>query len=291
MDSSAKRLIVNADDFGMSPGVNRGVLDSHLRGIVTSTSVMVNMPDTDAAIAAADQDAPNLGLGLHLNLTHGRPIEKLARVTSLVDGDGCFRAAPLWVGEPETLRPEEVREELAAQFDRFVELTDRFPDHLDSHHFITFFNVHAFGAMLDLAECHGIPIRNPHPFLDQGRISEFCADIRAQNNGNGPTEDDIAGLAERLRTLSDNHPRVGRPAAFDRRFYGSGATIEQLVATLDTLGPGLTELMCHPGYATDPLDDDYREQRERELSVLTDHRVRAALERNRISLTSYARWR
>ena len=69
-----KRLIVNADDFGRAPGVNQGILDAHTHGIVTSTTVMINYPDAPAGIERAQADAPDLGLGLHLNLTSGPPI-------------------------------------------------------------------------------------------------------------------------------------------------------------------------------------------------------------------------
>lgn len=274
----------------MSSGVNRGVLVAHARGIVTSASVMVNTPAAKAAVSSAIRDTPALGMGLHLTLTHGQPVADPATIASLVDDRGRFRSAAHWMASPEEFDPAEIRHEITAQFGRFGELARVLPDHLDSHHFMTFFNAAAFAVMLDLAEEHGIPVRNPDAFLDERRIAEFCADIRAQNGGRGPRPQDVACLPARLRQLSEDHPDVGRPAAFDRRFYGDGATIERLVASLDALGPGLTEMMCHPGFATEPLDE-YREQRERELAVLTDHRVRTALRRNHISLASYREWR
>src|SRR2546430_15579124 len=74
----ARRLIVNADDFGLSAGVNRGVLEAHETGVVSSVSVLVNAPGwTDAAQRLRDLSSPSfpeLGVGLHLNLTTGRPV-------------------------------------------------------------------------------------------------------------------------------------------------------------------------------------------------------------------------
>jgi len=103
-------LIVNADDFGASRGINRGIADAHRRGIVTSASLMVDMP---AAEEAADllRDLPELGVGLHAALTSedGRPLIDFA------DAPHC-------------------RDELLRQLERFEQLVGRPPTHLDAHH-------------------------------------------------------------------------------------------------------------------------------------------------------------
>jgi chitin disaccharide deacetylase len=97
-------LIVNADDFGACSGVNRGIVEAFRHGIVTSTSLMVDRPGRDEAVALAG-GCPDLGVGLH------------ATVDDVMDAAGC-RAA------------------LEAQLDRFLELLGRLPTHLDSHHHI-----------------------------------------------------------------------------------------------------------------------------------------------------------
>jgi predicted glycoside hydrolase/deacetylase ChbG (UPF0249 family) len=101
-----KRLIVNADDFGYSPGVTRGILEAHERGIVTSTSLMVDEPAAEEAVELA-RDAPRLGLGLHAVL-----------------GDGNEPAVP----------PDACEAELERQLARFETLVGRRPTHLDSHY-------------------------------------------------------------------------------------------------------------------------------------------------------------
>src|SRR3954454_23441888 len=83
-------LIVNADDYALSPGVSRGILEAHARGVVTSTTALVNTPGAAAALAAARAAAPALGLGLHVNLSFGRPVLSPGAVPSLVGGDGAF---------------------------------------------------------------------------------------------------------------------------------------------------------------------------------------------------------
>jgi len=129
-----KYLIVNADDFGASSGINRGILEAHQRGILTSTSLMVNMPAALEAIELS-RAFPKLGIGLHVNFTG----ESEGPVVDIADSDAC-------------------RVELARQFDRFVALTERLPSHLDSHH-----HVHRrknlLPSFLDLAARYRLPLR------------------------------------------------------------------------------------------------------------------------------------
>jgi chitin disaccharide deacetylase len=130
-----KYLIVNADDFGASRGVNRGILEAHRRGILTSTSLLVKGPQSEEAVALG-RDAPELSIGLHVNLDEDRG--------------------------PVAGRLSRLQEELRAQFRRFEELTGRRPTHIDSHH-----NVHrdpdALPAFLALAARHGLPLREHSP--------------------------------------------------------------------------------------------------------------------------------
>jgi predicted glycoside hydrolase/deacetylase ChbG (UPF0249 family) len=124
-----KRLIVNADDFGMTPGVSAGILAAHRHGIVTSTTVLVTA-DLDRALLAEARDL-GLGLGLHVNLTLGNP---LTRGGSLVGEDGRFvRDARRAAARAESW---DVEREVEAQIERFLSLVGRPPTHLDSHHHI-----------------------------------------------------------------------------------------------------------------------------------------------------------
>ena len=84
-----KRLIINADDFGLSKGITDGILLTHERGILTSTSLMVNQAATEYAISRAE-DAPGLGIGIHLNLTQGAPVLPKEQVPTLVNSEGQF---------------------------------------------------------------------------------------------------------------------------------------------------------------------------------------------------------
>jgi predicted glycoside hydrolase/deacetylase ChbG (UPF0249 family) len=121
-----KSLIVNGDDFGASQGINRGVIEAHEKGILTSTSMMVDMP-ASADAAALSARHPKLGVGLHVVL-----------------GSPAGSAAP--------------EAEVERQLERFTELTGQLPTHIDTHH-----NVHRddgiLPAFLAVAGRHGLPLR------------------------------------------------------------------------------------------------------------------------------------
>ena len=129
-----KYCIVNADDFGASHGINRGIIEAHHHGILTSTSLMVNMP-CSAEAARQSCDVPSLSVGLHVNFTN----EGALPIVDLANSDQC-------------------RAELHKQFSSFHELMGRLPTHLDSHH-----NVHKYPQLLphfrDLAQQYGLPLR------------------------------------------------------------------------------------------------------------------------------------
>src|SRR6185295_3930581 len=125
--TAARTLIVNADDFGLTPGVSRGILEAGAKGIVTSTTVLVNRPTDPDLIARLE--ASGLGAGLHLNLTLGTPISNPRRVPSLVDGEGRFIRDPREAAS--RADKDEARIELGNQIDVFRALMGRFPTHLD----------------------------------------------------------------------------------------------------------------------------------------------------------------
>ena len=133
-----KYLIVNGDDFGVSRGINRGIVEAHHHGILTSTSLVVDMPWSEEA-AVLSCAWPDLGIGLHFHFTNGGRESAM----DLTDADTC-------------------RGELHRQFCRFEELMGRPPTHLDSHH-----NVHRDARLLphflDLARQYGLPLREHSP--------------------------------------------------------------------------------------------------------------------------------
>jgi predicted glycoside hydrolase/deacetylase ChbG (UPF0249 family) len=247
----AKYLIVNADDFNLTEGVTRGILDGHRRGIITSTTVMVNLPGLERARDLA-RESPGLDIGLHINLTFGAPILPASAVPSLVDPSGHLVRDRERVGDLGVV--SEIRDEAAAQAKRFAEVFGRRPTHLDTH-----YHMHrlprVFEAVMEVAEELRLPVRAVAP--------EMALQIRQR------------GLLAPDRMVGD----VGAEAYW---------TPENLVALLGTLPDGITELMCHPGYADDALSvSSYCAQRQGELRALCDSRVKAALSTAGVCLIGY----
>lgn len=155
-----KRLIVNADDFGMSPGISRGILEAHHKGIVTSTTVMIGYPDAPSNLAAGINDAPDLGFGLHITLTGGGPpVSPVHTIPTLLNDEGTFPGIEYWLRHLELINPAELELEVRAQFDRFVQTVGRFPDHLDCHHGCLYQMTAGQTLLLALANEHDLPIR------------------------------------------------------------------------------------------------------------------------------------
>src|SRR2546426_2855721 len=137
-------LIVNADDFGHSEGINRGIIEAHKNGIVTSASLMVNTRLAEAAVALSRQHQ-ELSLGLHVNFTG-----EGERIVDLKD-------------------LQAVRTELERQFQGFVDLTGRLPTHIDSHHHVhREFNIGHF--FIELSRRNGLPLRGYSQVVYVGRF-------------------------------------------------------------------------------------------------------------------------
>jgi hypothetical protein len=148
------QLIVNADDFGFSSGVNYGIIDSHLNGIVNSATMMMNMEGTEQAIQLA-KEHPSLQVGIHLVLTCGKPL--LQDVSSLTNEEGSFHSLSELHLKKDTVRLEEVEREWTAQIEKF--LSSGVPlTHMDSHH-----HVHTIEELLPvvqrLSKKHNLPVR------------------------------------------------------------------------------------------------------------------------------------
>jgi chitin disaccharide deacetylase len=220
--TAGRHLIVNADDLGASAGVNRGILECVERGIVTSASLMVDMPASEE-LASDRPDQRELSVGLHVMLT-----------------SECGELA---------IAPDACRGELDRQLARFEALLGRRPTHVDSHH-----NVHLDPPLRDqfvaFAAQLGVPLR-------AYSAARYFADFYGQWD-DGETH---------LELLS----------------------VDSLVAILETeVGPGVTELGCHPGYVDEDLRSSYAREREAELRTLCDPAVRERLAALEIRLVNFA---
>lgn len=150
-------LIVNADDFGLAPGVNRGIRAARLHGIVRSTSVIVNLPQFAESVREL-RAVPDIGIGLHLNLTQGTPVSAARDVPSLVDAQGMLQGDHDDIAARWTL--DDVRRELGAQVELFRS-TGLPLGHLDSHKHIHR-HLKVLEVVIDLARSLHLPVRPLH---------------------------------------------------------------------------------------------------------------------------------
>ena len=277
-----RRLIVNADDFGLHAAVNRGILTAHTEGIVSSTSLMAGGAAFDDAVRIA-RHCPQLGVGVHLTLVGASPLLPVAEVSSLLDEAGDFYGSyPLFIKRflRGKIRLAEVKRELAAQIDR-VRMAGIQPSHLDSHQ-----HLHVLpgigGLVLDLARRFSIrAIRIP---------AEPVAFI-------GATPATVGRLAGRggltmLANLFRQHAAAAGIRTSDHFFgmlAGGQLTEPALLAILRRLPPGDSELMTHPGFADESLADAFRwdYQWDAERQALTAPAVRALLAERQIRLISF----
>lgn len=281
------RLIVNADDFGLSRGISDAVVSAHKDGILTSTSIMANQPASEYAIELLRQ-TPGLGIGIHLNLCTGRPVLPSREVPTLVDQDGHFLPAQalsrkLWRFQ---VSGAEIEAEFCAQI-RWLKDHGITPAHADSH-----LHMHLYPAAIlpfvRAVQLEGIAcIRAPR-----------CTVWPAAGPAGGPHE---GSLARRLavhnyrstlqstafRNFVMPHSRVSFRAA-DRRARGSIGHC--WISTLDHLPARAFELTCHPGLHDAGFSESDRiaAQREEELRCLTHPALREAIDRNGIQLIRYS---
>lgn len=273
------RLIVHADDFGLSEAVNRAVIDAHARGILTSTSIIVAGDAFEHAVRLAHAH-PTLDVGVHLTLTGERPVGVHGADTGLVDRDGrlppnvyAFALRYLRGG----ISRDALRAELAAQIEtalaRGLAVT-----HLDGHQ-----HVHALpgiaAIVAELAQRYGIrAIRYPRERFRGWMLR----DLRRLPRVLGQLALGAAAALSPLRA----HARVDAFAGF---YFGGRLTEANLLTQLAALpARATTELMCHPGH--DDPDSRYRHWNyawPAELAALTSARVRAFVAARGVRLVSY----
>jgi len=286
-----KRLIVNADDFGLAPSVNRAVLVAHREGILTSTSLLANGPAFDEAIASSRQ-VPQLSVGVHLNISEGRPVSPCLSIPTLVNGRGELHLRPLrlWIsllmGE---IRLEHIHTEWRAQilkvFDAGVT-----PTHLDAH-----LHVHVLPQLspilIALAREFCIrSVRSPAEDLEATLPSLWkiegasMAAVKRSAIACG-----VSSLARRLREQS-RAAGLFCPSVFLGLVHTGFLNARTLNALLALVPDGSTELMCHPGYASPQLEalgGELTRQRQAEVLALIAPEVKEIVRRLGIRLTNF----
>ena len=288
---SGARLIVNADDFGMSRGITDGIVLAHRYGFVTSTSLMVNMPASEYAVSRLAA-VPRLSVGIHLNITAGRPVLPAQKVPTLVDAEGKFHRAAamsrrLWLWRA---AGHEIEAEFRAQIEWMKE-RGLIPTHADSHQHMHIYPA-AIGPFIRSLTAEGIRCtRAPRS------VAWLGSDAVGADSLGGPHAGSLA-----RRILVRLYRSFLQAAAF-RRFYMPDSRVsffsrdrsdidvlgQRWKSTFENLPRGTFELACHPGLFERGFSesDPIRILREEELQWLTGREWRDALERSGIQLISY----
>jgi len=176
MGSSVSNVIVNADDYGMTPEISITILQAAKDRLIQSVSA-----DVCNGIARSDARriiASRIPIGLHLNLTQGRPVGSGDGIAGLLVMDGRFKSASTGLNSHPD--PEPLLAELRNQFERFQIIFDRAPTHIDSHQHFTYLHPIAFEAMLKLATENKLPIRSPRPFTHGESLRSFCERVNTR---------------------------------------------------------------------------------------------------------------
>jgi predicted glycoside hydrolase/deacetylase ChbG (UPF0249 family) len=240
---------------------------------------MINMPDAVRGVAEARQLTPDLGFGLHINLTAGPPVAPSAEISSLVTETGTFLPRAKFLSELASIDPAHASHEIQAQVQRFIDVFGAPPDHLDSHHHATYMAPMLFEPMLQSAQQFNIPIRNAVP-RNRDTALELLITAEAREHAEVWLNAMIAKLAS---------SGVPAPDHFLVDFFAERTTLGDLLNLLLGLDEGTTELMCHPAIMDEILANSsgYVAERERELESLTHPSVRELLESEEVQLISF----
>jgi len=269
---ASRRLIVNADDFGLSQSVNEAVIRAHCDGILASASLMVNEPASDEAVKLAKEN-PRLGVGLHLTLLMGRSALPPEKIPDIVNSRGEFSNSPVGVGMNYFFKrglSEQLRAEIQAQFDKF-HATGLPLDHVNGHLHLHLHPV-IFRILMEDAEKLGIK---------RMRLTRDClARSRRMAGGHWFYRVSHAAIYEWLSSRA-SEPLRQRGIRHAQITFGllQNARVDEeyILKLLPELPPGDSELYSHPSL------DEFKH----EFDALVSPRVNELVKKLGIKLIRY----
>lgn len=284
-----KRLIINADDLGLTEGINRGILQAHRAGVVSSATMMAAGRHFGSAVKPLRQ-APGLSVGCHVVLTDGRPVLPSTKVGSLVpSGSQEFRRRLsdfVMRALGGKIDPDEVQAEAEAQFHKLqsagIDVT-----HFDSHKHIHIFPNILRPLLRAARECGVKALRNPFApvkpmafahLLRRAHLWTRYSQVRLLRRWEEEFRREVADAG---MVTPDGTFGIVVTGTLDERLFE---------AIVGCVPEGTWELVCHPGYCDEELHKVgglLKESREQELEVLTSPAARQILERHGVELISY----
>jgi hopanoid biosynthesis associated protein HpnK len=288
LDWRVRRLIVNADDFGLTRGVNQAIVEAHGHGIVTSATLMANGQAFEDAIQSA-KSASRLSVGCHVVLLDGTPVlgggqtstlsDKKARDGRFYESLSGFAMRAVWGG----IDAAEIEAEVTAQI-RKLQAAGVAVSHLDTHKHTHIFPP-VLRPLLRAARACGVPaVRNPF-----GRLH---ISIVAKRPGLWKRYSQVTVLSRLGRTFRRSVTDAGMLTPDGTVGIVTTGTMDDSLfkGIVDSLPEGTWELVCHPGYNDAELGSirtRLRESREIELRLLTSPEAREVLARSGVQLISY----
>lgn len=278
-----KKVIINADDFGLCEGVNAGIIKAFREGILTSASLMTNTPGFEQAVELAKAN-PSLGIGLHLNIVRGKPLTEFSKISSLLRQDGYFYGSvyPLFLGLiRKKIKMEEVEREWRAQIEKGLSAGLNLT-HLDSEK-----HVHTFPPLFTLT----LKLAIEYKIFRVRFINERCLAWP-------PTQIAKAWLVAYWGFRIRPHLKAAGVKTVDH-FYGfcqaGRISAQWLKKVLKKLPCGTSEIMTHPGYFSPDLiqlEKNFgsyyiNRRREEELKALLHPELKALIRELKIKLMSY----
>jgi hypothetical protein len=276
-----RQLIITGDDYGLCATVNAGIEDCLAAGSMQATCVMTNMPECGEA-ASLRKKFSQVSLGIHWNLTQGRPVLGAAQVPSLVNPDGCFGVdlRRRWITG--RINADEIRAELRAQYERFLELcggADFWNTHQDVHVYPGLFQLFVeLGLALKIPamrshERRTLPargsaaayhLRHPLYWAKGWLIHRWCARARR------------AGM------------RMPAGRLYLQGYQPGSYTLSVLLPRFDWRGvDGAVELVIHPATALHPSLGGLQESRLREHKLFRDPHLLGQIERDGVRVVGF----
>ena len=246
------KLIINADDFGRTRGINYGIEEEMKNGVLSSTTIMMNMPYAEHAVNLAKKEGIT-SIGVHLTF-----IEKsLSLGKTLVDEQGIFKKYPELMAEADV---EEIKTEMRTQIDKLINMGIN-PTHLDGHHHVHLYSLKMTEAVFSVAKEYNLPVR----VGKSGRTTRAGEEIV---------------IPEWLKTID----------FFEDSYYGDKTGADDFKMCIkNAVMYDVVELMCHPAFlCTDTLKSSYSYPRLTELDVITSNEIKEFIKSNGIEIVDYS---
>jgi predicted glycoside hydrolase/deacetylase ChbG (UPF0249 family) len=285
MDTGKQYLIVTADDYGAAININEGIRQAVGKGIITEISVLTNFNESIPGLKVISEGFPNIGIGVHLNITTGKPLTNPELIPTLINKNGNFSPVRSLLPHIGNISPEELKTELKAQVQVLLDNGIQ-PDHLSDHCGILTLCSPFFNILIDLAREFNLPVRSPviaslkypgvftHAKTKKEGITVFGSFLLSNPIRAISCLSDFQFMQYDKKARKLDSSGIVHPDLLIDYFYGNPTT-SNLDYILNNLPPGINEIILHLGNETrqqeypNCLNLDYFRNRELELSTIS----------------------